>query len=217
MTLQLGSRPKSSLVPVVVTPDVKFVDANKLKFAYIEMGNADAPLVLLMHGYPETARCWHAVQTKIAAAGFRVIAPFMRGYPPTAFADSYSVDDIGSDVVALIDALGNGKTAYVVGHDWGASAVYCAASLAPEKITKLVAIALPHAKGLGDAAKALVEAPHFVYYQLPTAERLLWSHDFSHLDRLYKSELCVCRDRELSHSPHSSLGTALQSTKRGDG
>ena len=57
------------------------VEANGITFSYIEEGQG--PLILLFHGYPETARSWKAVQIRLAAAGYRVVAPFTRGYPPT--------------------------------------------------------------------------------------------------------------------------------------
>jgi pimeloyl-ACP methyl ester carboxylesterase len=184
--VEFGARPPETIKPIAAAADVKFVDANGIHFAYIEEGTG--PLVLLFHGYPETARSWAGVQRSLANAGYRVVAPYMRGYPPTsAPADGdYAVPRLGEDVIALIGALGEQK-AIVVGHDWGASAVYNAATAHPEKITKLVAVALPHARAFAGDSTVFVEAPHFVYYQFPWAERLVWSNDFAHLDRLYKT------------------------------
>jgi len=82
MGLEFGARPPESLVTFTPAADVKFVDANGIHFGYIEEGTG--PLVLLFHGYPETARSWAAVQHKLAAAGYRVVAPSLRGYPPTS-------------------------------------------------------------------------------------------------------------------------------------
>ena len=98
-----------------------FVDANGLRFAYVSEGTG--PLVLLLHGFPDTAHSWDGVMPEVARAGFRAVAPFMRGYFPTAIpADhEYDGDALGRDVLALIAALGE-QQAIVVGHDWGASA-----------------------------------------------------------------------------------------------
>src|SRR5262245_13188021 len=93
--MEFGARPESSLKPIAAAPDVKFIDANGVRFAYIEEGQG--PLVLLFHGYPETARSWKVVQQRLAAAGYRVIAPYMRGYPPSGFADDYAVPTLGRD------------------------------------------------------------------------------------------------------------------------
>lgn len=67
MFLEFGERPASSLQPLAVAPDVKFVEANGIRFAYLEEGQG--PLVLLFHGYPETARSWRTIQQRLAGAG----------------------------------------------------------------------------------------------------------------------------------------------------
>jgi pimeloyl-ACP methyl ester carboxylesterase len=182
MGLEFGDQPTQALTPA---SDVKFVDANGIHFAYLEEGTG--PLVLLMHGYPETARSWAVVQHKLAAAGYRVVAPYMRGYPPSGFAadGNYSVATLGQDITALIDALGESK-AIVVGHDWGASAAYAAATAHPEKVTALVTIAIPHARAFAGDPTLFLSAPHFVYYQAPWSERLVWSRDFAHIDSIYR-------------------------------
>ncbi len=185
-SLELGARPASSIQAVTIAADVKFIEANGLRFAYLEEGTG--PLILLLHGYPETARSWAGVQHRLAAAGYRVVAPYSRGYAPSAVpADgSYAVASLGQDLIALIAAFGE-QSAIVVGHDWGASAAYAVATKQPGKIKQLVAIAVPHPLGLAGDRSFFWEAPHFVYYQLPWATRLFWSHDFAHVDRLYKS------------------------------
>jgi pimeloyl-ACP methyl ester carboxylesterase len=182
--MEFGARPADTLQEIEVAPDIKFIEANGIRFAYIEEG--EGPLVLLFHGYPETARSWAAVQHRIAAAGYHVVAPYMRGYPPTAFAEDYSVKALGQDVLALIDAFGANR-AVVVGHDWGAAAVYQAAGLEPSKISKFVAVSIPHPRAIVGDSTIFWAAPHFVYYQFPWAERLLWSHDFAHVERIYKT------------------------------
>jgi pimeloyl-ACP methyl ester carboxylesterase len=182
--MEFGARPESSLQAGQVGADVKFINVNGVRFAYIEEGQG--PLVLLFHGYPETARSWAEVQHRIAAAGYRVVAPYMRGYPPTDFASDYSIGALGGDVIALIDLLSEDQTAVVVGHDWGAAAVYRAAADNPAKIKKLVALSIPHSRAFAGDLTVFWEAPHFVYYQFPWAERLLWSNDFAHVDRIYK-------------------------------
>lgn len=181
--MEFGARPAHTLQPLQVAPDVKFIDANGVRFAYVEEGQG--PLVLLFHGYPETARSWSAVQHRIAAAGYRVVAPYMRGYPPSGSGQDYSVKALGADVIALIDAFG-AANAIVIGHDWGAAAVYRAAAEQPAKISKLVALSIPHPRGFAGDPTIFLDAPHFLYYQLPWAERLVWSNDFAHIRRIYR-------------------------------
>ena len=184
MTLEIGPRPESTTVAAPEDPAVKFIDANGIRFGYLEKGQG--PLVLLFHGYPETARSWSAVQTRLAEGGYRVVAPFMRGYPPSSFSSDgdYTVGALGQDVIALIDAFGE-ESAVIVGHDWGASAVYRAAMTNPDKVDALVALAIPHPVAIADDPSVLIGASHFIYYQLPVARRLLWSYDFAHIEWIY--------------------------------
>lgn len=179
-----GSRPQALIDNQHLNAGVTFTEANSLRFGYIEKG--EGPLVLLLHGFPETARSWKQVQNHLSAKGYRTVAVFMRGYAPTALAPNYSVRSMGEDVVALIKALGE-EQATIVGHDWGASAAYEAAFVAPDTISNLVTISIPHPRGTQPSMALLRRAPHFVYYQLPSADRLVWSHDFSHIRRIFKA------------------------------
>src|SRR5271168_3195362 len=117
-----------------MTDAIHFVDANGLNFAYLE--NGSGPLVLMLHGFPDTAHSWDDLRPRLAARGYRAVSPFMRGYHPTAIptrdADAAT---LAADVLALVKALGETR-AIVVGHDWGAAAAYGAAALAPDAIAK---------------------------------------------------------------------------------
>jgi pimeloyl-ACP methyl ester carboxylesterase len=114
------------------------VRANGVDFAYLEAGQG--PLVLCLHGFPDTAWSFVPVLKHLAAAGYRAVAPFMRGYQPSGLAPDgdYRIITLGRDALALIEALG-AQRAVLVGHDWGAVTTYTAAALAPER-----AAALPH-------------------------------------------------------------------------
>ncbi len=182
--LDFGAKPDFIVDQAALAQDVQFIEANGLRFGYLESG--EGPLVLLLHGYPETARSWHEVQADLADSGFRTVAVFMRGYAPTSAASDYSVRSLGQDVVSLIEAFGENE-AIVVGHDWGASAAYEAAFTAPEKVSHLVALSIPHPKGTQPSLGLFLVAPHFLYYQLPTAERLVWSNDFDHIRTIFKT------------------------------
>src|SRR5262249_23762795 len=107
------------------------VHANGIRFATLEAG--DGPLVLCLHGFPDHARSFRHQLPALAAAGFRAVAPYMRGYSPTETpADGrYQSAVLAQDALALIDALGY-SSAHVFGHDWGALAAYGAAMLAPQ-------------------------------------------------------------------------------------
>jgi pimeloyl-ACP methyl ester carboxylesterase len=83
---------------------IHFVDANGLKFAYLEEGSG--PLVLLLHGFPDTAHSWDDLRPRIAAKGYRAVSPFMRGYHPSGIPDrDPDQETLARDPLALIDAL----------------------------------------------------------------------------------------------------------------
>lgn len=146
-------------------PDL-FVEANGLRFACLSRG--EGPLVLCLHGYPDTPHTWHDLMEALADAGYRAVAPWMRGYPPTTVpADGDCLGlTLAEDAAALIEALGH-ESAVVIGHDWGALAAYGVANLAPEKVDKLVTVAIPHPGGLVPGPRTLWGLRHFLFYALP--------------------------------------------------
>ncbi len=166
--------------------ETKTVEANGLKFAYLEQGSG--PLVLLVHGFPDTAHTWRDVMPAIAEAGFRAVAPFTRGYKPTEIPKDgdYETDTLGRDLLALIDALGDGKPAIVVGHDWGAIAGYCAAALGPEKIRLLVTVALPHPGGVRPTPRLVWLVRHFFTLGKQNAAAALMANDCAYVDELWR-------------------------------
>lgn len=161
------------------------VEANGVHFHVIEEGSG--PLVLLIHGFPDTAHTWDATRPVLAAAGYRAVSPYTRGYSPTSVpADGrYDSDALGQDVVALISALGE-ERAIVVGHDWGASAAYSAATLAPEKVSKLITVAIPHPGSFRPTLKKAWGARHFVALRLPGAVERFKRDDFSEVETLMR-------------------------------
>lgn len=141
------------------------VRANGLVFSCLELG--EGPLVLCMHGFPDTASTWTQLMPRVAALGYRVVAPNMRGYAPTQLPDDddYRVWTFGQDVLSLIAALGH-ERAVIIGHDWGASAVYSAVAQAPEKIDRLIALAIPPPSSLRPTLSNAWAIRHFVSFQL---------------------------------------------------
>ena len=159
---------------------MKTVTANGVRFAYLEEGTG--PLVLLVHGFPDTAYTWDATLTAVAAAGYRAVAPFTRGYAPTEIpADGkYDTDTLGRNVLALIEAL----RAVVVGHDWGASGAYAAAGLGPEKVRLLVTLAIPHPRSIRPTPALMWKVRHFVTLRRKHAAANLRANDFAMVDKL---------------------------------
>jgi pimeloyl-ACP methyl ester carboxylesterase len=121
------------------------VRANGLEFGLLEAGAG--PLALCLHGFPDTARTWRYLLPELAAAGFRAVAPFMRGYAPTAVPEDgrYDVCTLAADACALHEVLGGDGDAVLIGHDWGAEAAYAAGAAAPGRWRRLVTLAVPPA------------------------------------------------------------------------
>jgi pimeloyl-ACP methyl ester carboxylesterase len=161
---------------------IQFVDANGLRFAYLEEGTG--PLVLMLHGFPDTAHTWDDLRSRIAAKGYRAVSPFMRGYHPTAIPDrDADQETLARDALALIDALGANE-AIVIGHDFGAAAAYGAAALGPERVKKLFALAIPHPATLKPTLKKLWGVRHFAVYKLPGAAERFARNDFAALPEI---------------------------------
>jgi pimeloyl-ACP methyl ester carboxylesterase len=161
-----------------------YVDANGLRFAFLSEGSG--PLVLLLHGFPDTAHTWDDVRPRIAAKGYRAVSPFMRGYHPTAIPDADAdAETLARDALALVEALG-AKEAVVVGHDWGALAAYGAASLQPKSVAKLVVVAIPHPASLKPTPRNVWAFRHFFAYKLPGAAARFAKDDFAALPAIYR-------------------------------
>ena len=170
----------------MVQPTTSSTKANGINFCFLEMGAG--PLVLCMHGFPDNAHSFRYLLPVLAGAGFRAVAPFMRGYAPTgAPADGrYQSATLSQDVLALVDALG-AEQAVVIGHDWGARAVYGAAVLDPHKVSKLVTLASSHpAAGDRTSFQHLKGAWHAFYFQLPQAESTVSHNDYAFIGDWWK-------------------------------
>src|SRR5262245_60103212 len=97
------------------------VAVNEVELTYLERGSG--PLALCLHGFPDSAHTWRHLLPMLADAGYRAVAPFLRGYAPSTVSpdDRYQVGVLGLDAIALHDALGGDGDAAIIGHDWGAT------------------------------------------------------------------------------------------------
>jgi len=121
----------------------RFVQANGLRMNILEQG--EGPLVLLAHGFPETAYAWRHQLAALAEAGFHAVAPDMRGYGETdapAEIGRYTSFDLVGDLIGLLDALG-AASAVVVGNDWGSTIAWQAALMRPDRFRGIAAIGVP--------------------------------------------------------------------------
>ena len=152
----------------------------------------DGPLVVCAHGFPDCARSFRHQVPALVAAGFRVVAPWLRGYAPSTPARDgrYDAAALGNDLVALARHFSPGTPARLVGHDWGAIAAYAAVALAPGAFSHLATIAVPHLRVAGPrfvAVSQLRKSWYMGLFQLPrVAERRLAADDFALVDRLWR-------------------------------
>ena len=161
---------------------IKTIRANGLDFGYLEAG--EGPLVLLLHGFPDTAYAFRNVLPRLAAAGFHAVAPFLRGYAPTSLAPdgNYSIHALALDLIALIEHFGRGEKARVVGHDWGSVITQYAANLRPDRFERIVLSAVPHLRRfLLSPSSEQLKRSHYVFkFQAPFwAENRLPKDDFA--------------------------------------
>jgi pimeloyl-ACP methyl ester carboxylesterase len=136
-----------------------------MKLHYVEQGSG--PLVVMLHGFPEFWYSWRKQIPVVAAAGFRVIAPDLRGYnesPRPLRVAAYKLTEIVGDVAELIAE--NGGRATVVGHDWGGYAAWYLAMMHPSLVERLIILNAPHPKALAREMHRSLEQKLRLSYQL---------------------------------------------------
>ncbi len=125
-------------------PVMRTIAANGINLRIAEMGKG--PLVIFLHGFPESWYSWRHQLPALAKAGYHVVAPDMRGYGKSdkpAAVEDYDIQHLTGDVVGIIDALGE-KTAVVVGHDWGSIIAWNCLLLHPDRFSGLVPMSVPY-------------------------------------------------------------------------
>jgi pimeloyl-ACP methyl ester carboxylesterase len=158
--------------------EVLTIDLPHLRVSALAWGPPDGRLALCLHGYPDTAWTWRHFGPALAAKGFRVVAPFSRGYAPTAIpADGdYHIGALMYDAIALHRELGGGSDAAVIGHDWGGMTASALAAHAESPFAKAVTMGVPFLPGFGKqvASRILRRMPrqarmswYVMYQQLP--------------------------------------------------
>ena len=189
--------------------NIKFINSNGVNLAYLEKGSG--PLVLCLHGFPDTAYSFTGLMDVLAEHGYHAVAPFLRGYYPSGLAadNDYSIPAVAQDVLALIDALGDGQ-ASVIGHDWGGFAAYTAANISPEKIHRLVVMSVPHMHCPAFSLSQLKKSWYVMLFQLPwLPEWLVAKNDFAFIDQLYRGWSPNWNEQHFDLAPiKQSLGFA---------
>lgn len=132
----------------------------QLTFDATMAGERGAPLVLLLHGFAESMRCWDAQVEMLGDAGYRAIAPSQRGYssaarPDPTDASHYHIDCLMDDAMAIVAAIGYGASRFHLGgHDWGGSIAWALADRHPGRIASLTILSRPHPNAFNRALQA---------------------------------------------------------------
>lgn len=177
----------------------RFFDANGLRMHALDEGHG--PLVLFAHGFPETSHSWRHQLRAMAAAGFRAVAPDMRGYGQTEApveVERYSVFDLVGDLVGLLDAL-EAAQAILVGNDWGSTVAWQAALMRPDRFRAVAAIGVP-----------MMPAP-----PLPPTRLFPRTEEMEHYT-LYFQDVGVA-EAELEHDVEATLRKVLYGASRDAG
>jgi pimeloyl-ACP methyl ester carboxylesterase len=161
----------------------RYADLGDVRLHYVEAG--EGPLVLLLHGFPQFWYQWRHQVPALVEAGFRVVAPDMRGYnlsDKPSGVRAYRVELLARDVERLILACGEG-TADVVGHDWGAIAAWIAAMRHPARVGRLAILNVPHPARLLDGLLSpmqLLRSSYVFFFQIPRLpEEVIRAGDFA--------------------------------------
>ena len=163
-----------------------YAELDTVRLHYVEAG--DGPLVVLLHGFPEFWYAWRHQIDALAAAGFRVVAPDMRGYnlssKPAGVA-SYALSLLAADVRDLIAERGGDDGALLAGHDWGGVVAWATAAAHPDAVRRLAILNMPHPRRMLEGLRTvrqLRKSWYILFFQLPgVPERLLRARRFEAL------------------------------------
>jgi pimeloyl-ACP methyl ester carboxylesterase len=176
-----------------MTLRISALDANGLTFAYLHTDEVDdraRPLAVCMHGFPDSAHTYRYLLPELASAGYRPIAPFMRGYAPTQVPSDgrYQTAALGLDANAFHDALHGDERAVIIGHDWGAPAVYGAANTKPDRWSKVVGMAVPPGGVMAHAmfnTAQIKRSWYMFFFQHGLSDMVLPLNDLAFIDMLW--------------------------------
>jgi epoxide hydrolase 4 len=169
-----------------------YADLGEVRLHYVEDG--EGPLVVLLHGFPDFWYSWRFQIPALVAAGFRVVAPDMRGYNLSSRpvgVSSYAPARLAADVRDLIAERGGGSPALLTGHDWGAAVAWLTAIRHPEAVQRLAILNVPHPRQMTEAlrrpGRQLLRSWYMFFFQLPwLPERLLAAGDWRGLRRPFQ-------------------------------
>ena len=156
-------------------PNYQFIATERLDIAYLEWNPQGARTAILLHGWPDSPECWKGVAPLLADAGYRILAPALRGFAPTRFRDpltprSGQLSALGRDLLEFIDALGLSQPT-LIGHDWGARAAANACGLRDGVAAHLVLLSVGYGTNDPSQPLPLPQARNYWYHWYMATER----------------------------------------------
>ena len=163
------------------------IEANGLKFHYVEVG--EGPLALCLHGWPDSPYSYRYLLPALAEAGYRAVAPYMRGYHPTEIPKEVTnTTALAGDVVGLRQAFGGDSKSVLIAHDWGTVAAYGGAAREPDGWHRVVVMNVPP---LAYDAKVMFTYPqlkrefYWWFHQMAIADVVIPMNNFSYIDGIW--------------------------------
>lgn len=188
------SFPQGETSPTVGLPgnwEHRFRSVNGIRLHCVEAG--EGPAVVLLHGFPEFWYSWRHQIRALSEAGFRAIAPDLRGYnesdrPPDV--SSYTMPTLIDDVADLIQQVSDGP-AFLVGHDWGGVIAWLVAAMCPELVRRLAILNAPHPSAYREELRhnpgQWFRSSYMMFFQIPgLPEQVLRARDFALLERTWR-------------------------------
>ncbi len=155
----------------------------------LEAGSQDGDLVILIHGFPDSPSNWQDVINQLAKEGFRVVAPWIRGYFPSELAPPYNIGALGLDIIKIAENYSANNQTILVGHDFGAMGTYCAANLRPDLFSKVVTMSVPPFGAIFEGfltPQQLKKSWYIFFNQTYIADIVVPMNDFNFIDELWK-------------------------------
>lgn len=165
-----------------------------LRFSASTGGDPTAPMVLMLHGFPQTDHSWRHQIQGLGAAGYFAVAPNQRGYSAGARLSeqaAYATDNLVGDAIAIASALGHERF-HLVGHDWGGQLAWLLASAHPERVMSLAVLSRPHpaafARSLDADPDQAERSKHHRAFDNPDTAALLLQDDCRRLRRIWSQQ-----------------------------
>jgi pimeloyl-ACP methyl ester carboxylesterase len=160
------------------------------EFAFVGAGDQEMPLVICLHGFPDHPVTFAGLMGTLAEAGFRSVAPWMRGYTPSTLDGPFDIERLADDALELADKLSPDRPVAFLGHGFGALAAFGAAARRPERASHVVSLGVPHPlafmRGLLRPSQ-LIGGAFAGHLALPwLGARTLWKGDFEYVDTLWR-------------------------------